>query len=115
MAVPFHSDPSQRILALKLGGNNWFVFDTEQLIEVARKWGGQRLGSVSWARLYLSDSGTLSNHVWVSGCLLLCIVPPDTDNEHPSLRIYDFNCSSRAKNLNATEGERERKMFSISI
>ena len=97
-AAPFHSDPSQRILALKFRDHGWNVIDVELLLELARERENQSIGWDEWGAKTIQVEGKDSIVcVWVSGCRLFCAT--SCFLSPCSLQIYDFSYSSRAKNL----------------
>ena len=102
--APFHSDPSQRIIALNFGGSQWFVVNTEKLLELALRWQGKDIQWDKWeAKLVGVTIGGVYGRdcVQVSGCRLFCIVSNSTGIRRSFLRVLDFSHAGRTKELDA--------------
>ncbi|KAF9643654.1 hypothetical protein BDM02DRAFT_1374405 [Thelephora ganbajun] len=103
--APFYSDPSQRILALRIGGYGWHGISLELLLGFARERQGQNIGWDEWRAYIIGvQTGKIRNfdYIWVSGCRLFCTVYDGTDdggNALYYLRIYDFSHAGRARYL----------------
>ena len=99
-AAPFHSDPSQRILALKFREHGWDVVNVELLLKLARERESQSIGWDEWKTKIIQVNETSSiDCVWISGCRLFCVTSSRGVLERSSLQIYDFSYASRAKSL----------------
>jgi len=105
MAAPFYPDPSQRILALRLGPRKWYTVKTRQLLELAQKRGNRCVEWSEWGEM-VKFRDMRSERVWVSGFRLFSLV---LEGLEAHLQVYDCSGGSRP-----SEGERERKMPSSS-